>query len=338
MRSSRSTSSRTWTRPRAPGDALHPAVEPYEHGMLDVGGGDRLYWETCGSPRGAAALVLHGGPGSGCSPHLRRLFDPNAYRIVLFDQRNCGRSTPHAGEARVDLGRNTTPNLVADIERLREHLGVQRWLVLGGSWGSTLALAYAEAHPGQVAGLVLFGVTTGRHEELDWLFRGGVARLFPEQWEQLRAGVPAGTADRDVPNAYSRLLADPDPAVHHAAARAWCMWESATPAWPPRRGLAPRFEDPRFALAFARIVTHYVSHDAWLEDGALLRAAGALAGIPGVLVNGRFDFQAPIGNAWALHRAWQAAELVIVDDAGHVASGEIDRELVRATDRLAARR
>jgi proline iminopeptidase len=255
---------------------LYPEIEPYESGMLDVGDGDLVYWETCGDPRGKPAVVLHGGPGSGCSPRHRRLFDPNAYRIVLFDQRGCGRSTPHASEPDIDLASNTTSNLIADIERLRRHLGVDRWLVFGGSWGSTLALAYAERYPDKVTEMILWGVTTGRRKEFDWLFRGGVAVFFPEQWERLRDALPIDKRDDDIVEAYQELLHDPDPAVRRRAALAWCTWESATPVWPPASGLDDRFEDPAFAMAFARLVTHYVRHDAWLEDGSLLRGADAL--------------------------------------------------------------
>jgi proline iminopeptidase len=304
--------------------------------MLDAGDGDLVYWETCGNPRGKPALVLHGGPGSGCTPWHRRLFDAGAYRVVLFDQRNCGRSTPHASAPDTALARNHTANLVRDIERLREHLQIERWLVLGGSWGSLLALAYAERYPNRVTELILFGVTTGRRKEFDWLFRGGVAILFPEQWERLRDAVPAAVRSGDVIEAYCRLLDDPDASIRNQAALAWCTWESATPAWPPAHGLSPRFRDPRFALAFARIVTHYVRHYAWLEDGIILRDASALAGIPGIMVNGRFDLQSPIGWAYDLKRAWPRAKLVIVDDAGHDASNvSITGELIRASDEFA---
>ncbi len=317
---------------------LYPAIDPYEHGMLDVGDGNRLYWETCGNPRGKPAVVLHGGPGSGCSPWHRRLFDPSAYRVVLFDQRNCGRSTPHASAPDTDLASNNTANLIADIERLRRHLGIERWLVFGGSWGSTLALAYAESWPNRVTEIILFGVTTGRRMEFDWLFRGGVAVLFPENWDRLRAGLPAEDRDGDIVEAYYRLLNDPDPAIRQQAALAWCTWESATPAWPPAHGLSPRFRDPAYAMAFARIVTHYVRHNAWLEDGSLLRDAGAIAGISGIMVNGCFDLQAPIGWAWDLKRAWPGARLVIVGDAGHDASNAgITRELIHATVQFASR-
>ena len=318
---------------------LNPEIEPFEHGMLEVGDGNLVYWETCGNPRGKPAIVLHGGPGSGCVPWHRRLFDPSVYRVVLFDQRNCGRSTPHASTPDADLASNTTSNLIADIELLRQRLGVNRWLVFGGSWGSTLALAYAEKYPGRVTEMILFGVTTGRRKEFDWLFRGGVAVFFPEQWERLRTNLPVDDRHVDTVEAYHRLLHDPDPAIRRRAAFEWCMWESATPAWPPTHGLARRFSDPIFALAFARLVTHYVRHNAWLEDGRLLRDAEALAEIPGILINGRFDFQAPIGNAWELKRAWPRAELVVVEDAGHSPDNAgITRELIRASDRFAALR
>jgi proline iminopeptidase len=316
----------------------YPELEPYDHGLLDVGTGNSVYWETCGSPTGRPAVVLHGGPGSASSSWYRRLFDPDAYRVVLFDQRNCGRSTPHASDPAADLRTNETSNLLADIEQLRQHLGIERWLVLGGSWGSTLGLAYAEAHSEQVTEMVLFGVTTGRHAEFDWTFRGGLARFFPEQWARLLAGLPPTERNGDVVEAYHQLLSDPDPEVRGRAARAWCLWESATPGWPPATGLAERFRDADYALAFARIVTHYVRRNAWLDDGELLRHAGLLADIPGVLVNGRFDFQAPLENAWELKRVWPRAELVVVGDAGHTPNDGLTGELVRATDHFAGLR
>ena len=320
-------------------DTLYPAIEPHDHGMLDVGDGHRMYWEACGDPDGVPALVVHGGPGSGCTPWHRRLFDPGAYRIVLFDQRSCGRSMPTARDPSVDLSTNTTQHLVADVELLRQHLDVGRWVMLGGSWGSTLSLAYAETHPDRVAAVILWGVTTGRRAEEDWLFRGGVAPLLPEQWARLRAAVPVSMRDDDIVDAYARLLRDPDPIVRADAALAWCTWESATPDWPPVTTLASRFSDPDFAFAFARLVTHYVGHDLFLEDGVLLRDIHRLDDIPSVLVNGRFDLQAPLANAWELHRAWPGSELVIVEDAGHAGDDEgITRELIRATDRFATQR
>jgi proline iminopeptidase len=307
---------------------MYPAIDPYQTGSLDAGNGDVLYWETCGNPSGKPALVLHGGPGSGCSPWFRRLFDPAAYRIVLFDQRNCGRSRPHASDPATDLAANTTQHLLRDIERLRESLRIERWLVAGGSWGSVLGLAYAQSHPERVSEMVLFGVTSGRRGELDWLFRGGLARLFPEQWERLAAGVP----DAEVVDAYARRLADRDARVRRAAADDWCRWESATPHWPPRDGIDARFQDPDYAMAFARIVTHYVRHDLFLEADELLRGVHALARIPATLIQGRFDFQSPLKNAWDLHRAWPGSRLVVVDEAGHAAGERVGDEIVKATD------
>ena len=311
--------------------AAYPETEPFDGGLLDVGDGNRVHWELCGNPGGKPAVVFHGGPGSGCSPWWRTLFDPDAYRVALFDQRNCGRSTPHASYPGTDLSANTTQHLIADAELLREHLGVDRWLVLGGSWGSTLGLAYAETHSDRTTEIVLCAITTGRHTELDWLFRGGLARFFPEQWARLVDALPENDRE-DIVAAYNRLLNDPDPEIRSGAVEAWCLWESATPDWPPRDGLAERFEDPDYALAFARIVTHYVLHNAFLEDGILLRNAERLQQIPGMLVHGRFDFQAPLENAYALSRAWPQAKLVVVDDAGHKPTGEVTREIVRATD------
>ncbi|MDQ3767411.1 MAG: prolyl aminopeptidase [Actinomycetota bacterium] len=314
---------------------LYPELEPHEQGILQVDDRDSIYWETCGNPNGKPAVVLHGGPGSGCLPWHRRLFDPGAYRLVLFDQRGCGRSRPHASEPHTELGNNNTASLISDIEMLRDRLQIERWLVWGGSWGSTLALAYAEMHPDRVSQLILWGVTTGRRCEFDWLFRGGVAIFFPEQWDRLCATVPA-VESGDIVDAYHRLLMQPDPSIHQPAAEAWCRWESATVDWPPTGRLSPRFADREFALAFARLVTHYVRHNAWLEDGALHRGAISLKEIPGIMVNGRYDFQAPIANAWEMQRVWPKAELVIVDNAGHSPDRpEPIYELIRASNRFA---
>jgi len=315
----------------------YAAIEPFSHGTLGVGDGNEIYWEMCGNRAGKTALVLHGGPGSGCGVWHRRLFDPARYCIVLFDQRNCGRSLPHAGAPHIDLSTNTTHNLIADIEALRLHLGVQRWLLLGGSWGSALALAYAERFVHRVSEMVLFGITTGRREEFDWLFREGLGRLFPTEWQRRRDAIPPGEQSGDIVETYSRLLHDSDAEVRASAAHAWCLWESATPDWPPQPGLAPRFRDPRYALAFARIVTHYVRHDAWLGDGAVMRDIDRLATVPGVLINGRYDLQAPLATAWELHQRWPGSELVVIDDAGHSASdARLTEAIVAATDRFAA--
>lgn len=316
--------------------ALYPPVEPYDHGMLEVSDGHRLYWETCGSPRGKPALVLHGGPGSGSIPTFRRLFDPAAYRVVQFDQRGCGRSTPHAAEPEVDLSTNTTEHLLADIERLRRHLGVERWLVFGGSWGCVLALVYAQRHPERVTELVLTGVATGRRAETDLLTRG-LGHYFPEAWARFRAGVPAADRDGDLPTAYARLLASPDPAVRERAARDWCDWERAIDVTAPPEGPS-RFDDPVFRLAFARLVTHYWSHGSWLAEGEVLARAGNLRGVPGVLVQGSLDPGNLLGTPWQLAHAWPGSELVLVDEAGHAAGDPgMAEALVAATDRFAER-
>jgi proline iminopeptidase len=311
----------------------YPEIEPYEHGRLEVGDGQSLYWEVCGSPAGKPAVVLHGGPGSGCVPGFRRYFDPRAYRIVLFDQRGAGRSLPHASDPATGLSANTTDHLIADIERLREHLGVSRWLVWGLSWGSTLALAYAERYPRRVSEIVLAPVTMTRPADIDWLYHG-VGRFFPEEWARFRAG--AGEADPgDLVAAYYHLLQDDDPAVRERAARDWCDWEEAVVSL-EGHGPNPRYQDPRFRMAFARIVTHYFHHRAWLEDGALLRDAGRLAGIPGVLVHGRLDLGGPPATAWELARAWPGAELHLVG-SGHTGGPDMTGWLIAATDRFAGR-
>jgi len=317
---------------------LYPEIEPHDHGMLDVGEGNLVYWEVCGNPNGKPAVVLHGGPGSGCSTGVRRYFDPKAYRIVLFDQRGCGRSMPHASDLRTDLAVNTTEHLLADMEHLRQHLGIDQWLLFGGSWGSTLGLAYAERNPQRVTEIVLAGVTTTRRSEIDWLYRG-VAPLFPAQWARFRAGVPPAERDGDLVAAYHRLLQDPDPAIHMKAAKDWCEWESALVSVDPDAKPEPRRLQPAFQLAFARIVTHYFHNNAWLEDGILLRRAGLLANIPGILIHGRLDLGSPLVTAWELAQAWPNSELVIVSGAGHSSTDPgMSEAIIAATDRFATRR
>jgi proline iminopeptidase len=315
----------------------YPPIEPYDHGMLDTGDGDLIYWEVCGNPDGKPALVVHGGPGSGCSTGARRLFDPGRYRVVLFDQRGCGRSRPHAADPATDLSRNTTARLLLDMERLREHLGIGRWLLYGGSWGSTLILAYAEKHPDRVSEIVIPGVTTTRRSEIDWLYRG-VARFFPEQWEQFRAGVPEADRDGDLVAAYARLMEDRDPEVRAKAASDWTAWEDAVISL-ETNGRPNAYSDrpPAGLLAFVRICSHYFAHGAWLEEGALLRDAGRLAGIPGVLIHGRLDLGSPLGTAWELARAWPDAELFVIDDSGHTGSDSTRDRIIDTLDRFARR-
>jgi proline iminopeptidase len=296
--------------------ALYPPIEPYETGRLDVGEAQSLYWETCGAADGVPALVLHGGPGSGCTPGMRRMFDPVRFRAVLFDQRGCGRSLPHAAEADVDLAVNTTPHLIADIERMRVRLGIERWLVFGGSWGAALGLAYAQRHPERVSALVISHASPSRHADIRWLYHG-VGRFFPEAWARFRAGAGSPPPETNLIEAYRRRLNDANPAVREQAARDWCDWEAAVISIDPKLPRPDRYDDPRFRMAFARIVTHYFAHHCWLEDGQLLRDARRLADIPGAIVNGRLDLGAPIEGAFALAEAWPHAELTIIDAAGH---------------------
>jgi proline iminopeptidase len=314
-------------------NALYPEIEPYDQGMLDVGDGNLSYWETCGNTGGKPTLVLHGGPGSGCTPAMRRYFDPAAYRIVLFDQRNCGRSRPHASDPAVSLAANTTPRLMGDVERLRNHLGIDRWLVFGRSWGCALALAYAEQHTDRVSELVLTGAATGRQCEVDLLTRG-LGGLFPTDWARYRDAVPAAVRDGSLPAAYSRLLNDRDPGVRAQAARDWCNWEEAIVPTSPRPN--PRYADPEFRLAFARLVTHYWSNGHFLAyDGVLLDQAGRLAGVPGVLIQGNLDLINLLGTPWLLTAAWPGSELIFIDDAGHGGNAALDSAIVSATDRYA---
>jgi proline iminopeptidase len=315
---------------------LYPEIEPYDQGMLDVGDSNLIYWEACGTPHGKPAVVLHGGPGSGCTTGVRRYFNPAAYRLVLLDQRGCGRSTPHASDPNTDLSTNTTGHLLADLELLRQRLAVDRWLVFGGSWGSVLGLAYAERHPERVSEMVLTGAATGRRSETDLITRG-LGRLFPEAWARFREAVPEADRDGDLAEAYSRLLDDADPPVRAKAARDWCDWEVAIA--PPSPLPNSRYDQPEFGMAFARIVTHYWRHGSWLEEGILLREAGRLAGIPAVIVQGSLDLGNLLGTPWELAHAWPGSELVMIDQAGHDFSHPgIQEAIVAATDRFSRQR
>jgi proline iminopeptidase len=323
----------------------YPPIEPYETGMLDAGDGNLIYWEACGNPDGVPALIVHGGPGSGCSAGLRSSFDPARYRIILFDQRNCGRSRPHASDPAADMSRNTTGHLIRDMEHLREHLGVEKWLLRGGSWGVTLSLAYAERHLECVSGMVLVAVTSTRRSELDWLYRGA-GRMFPEAWARFRDF--AGAEEYRLPTdteppiegllmAYSRLMESPDPDTRARAAAEWVTWEDAVISL-EHNGTPGLYSNRRDAarLAFVRICTHYFAHDAFLDDGVLIRDAGRLAGIPGVLIHGRGDLGGPMITAWELARAWPDAELVVIEDSGHTGSAAMQEAEDAAGDRLFA--
>jgi proline iminopeptidase len=293
-----------------------PPIEPYATGMLDVGDGQTAYWECCGNPRGRPALFLHGGPGGGCGQGARRFFDPDRFRVVLLDKRGCGRSRPLASDPDTDLSVNTTAHLIEDIEKLRELHEVDRWTVLGVSWGTTLGLAYAQAHPDCVAGLVLALVTTTSGREVRWITED-VGRIFPREWDRFAAAIPDSFRWMRLVDAYATLLADPDPAVRERAAREWCLWENAHISLGPGHQPNPRFEDPDFRFLFARLVTHYWRNHAFLEDNQLIRNVGVLDGIPGVLIHGRYDVSGPLETAWRLHQGWRASELHVIDDMGH---------------------
>ncbi|MFG6492598.1 prolyl aminopeptidase [Microbacterium sp. P03] len=316
-------------------DSLYPPIEPYETGELLVGDGNRMYWEQSGNPQGKPVVFLHGGPGSGSSPWHRRFFDPERYRIVMLDQRGCGRSTPHVSAADADLRFNTTWHLVADIELLRRNIGIDRWQVFGGSWGSALALAYAQTHPGAVSELVLRGIFTLRRHELEWFYEGGASSIFPDLWEQFTAPIPVLERSHLI-EAYHRRLIDPDPAVHGPAAMAWTTWEASTLTLRPDPNLVASMTDPDAATAFARIENHYFMHEGWFTEGQLIANVGIIRDIPAVIVQGRYDACTPIMTAWDLHRAWPEADLVVVPDAGHSASEPgIAAALRAATDRFA---
>lgn len=312
-------------------NALYPPSEPYDNGLLSVSGIHTLYYEQCGNPDGKPVVFLHGGPGGGCSANNRRFFDPAAYRIILFDQRGCGRSVPHA-----ELRDNTTWDLVADIERLREHLAIERWQVFGGSWGSTLALAYAETHPARVTEIVLRGIFMLRRAELEWFYQGhGTAWLYPDLWEAFRDAIPAGERG-DMMSAYYRRLTSDDADTRLRAARAWSVWEGATSHLERNADFIASTAADDFALAFARIECHYFVHGGFFErDDQLLHNIDAIRHIPGVIVHGRYDAICPCKNAWDLHRAWPQAQLVINQTAGHSANEPANTAaLVAATNRF----
>ncbi|MCB9889791.1 MAG: prolyl aminopeptidase [Planctomycetes bacterium] len=309
---------------------LYPAIEPFDQGLLAVDDHHRIYYEQCGNPAGKPVVFVHGGPGGGAGKDYRRFFDPEAYRIVLFDQRGCGRSTPYAS-----LRDNTTWHLVADIECIREHLGIDRWQVFGGSWGSTLSLCYAQTHPDRVTELVLRGIFMLRRKELEWFYQEGASHLFPDAWEHYLAPIPA-VERGDLMSAYYRRLTSDEEATRVEAARAWSVWEGTTSLLYPDEGKIAETGADEFAVAFARIECHYFVHGGFFQDeDQLLHGVDRIRHIPTVIVQGRYDVVCPARSAWDLFRRWPESELVIVDDAGHSALEPGNRsELVRATDRF----
>lgn len=311
---------------------LYPPIKPYRSGWLEVGDGHSLYWEQCGTPGAKPVVFLHGGPGAGCSPDHRRQFDPARYDILLFDQRGCGRSTPHAS-----LEANTTWHLVEDIERLRQMAGHERWMVYGGSWGSTLALAYAQTHPQRVTELVLRGIFTFRQSEIDWLYKFGASEVFPDKWDEFVALIPEGERD-DLVAAYYRRLTGADRAAQLKAAKAWSKWEGETVTLLPSPQNIDAVTQDDFAIAIARIEAHYMINRGWLDEGQLLAGASALKHIPGVIAQGRYDMCTPPVTAWDLKQAWPEVDLHFIPDGGHLFSepGVLDR-LIRTTDAFAER-
>ncbi len=309
---------------------LYPALEPYATHRLPVGDGHELYVEECGNPVGLPAVFVHGGPGGGCNADSRRFFDPKRYRIVLFDQRGCGRSRPHA-----ELAHNTSQALVADMEKIRAMLHIERWLVFGGSWGSTLALLYGETHPERTLALVLRGIFLATQQELDWFYRGGIAHIFPDHFAEFIAPIPP--AERgDLVHAYHKRLTDPDLDVQRRAAEAWSLFEARCSTLLPSESLVSYFTEPDVAIAVSRIECHYFINDCFLAPDQLVRDVGRVRDIPGVIIQGRYDVVCPPTAAWRLHQAWPESELKFIPDSGHSASEPATRSaLVEATDAFA---
>jgi len=307
---------------------LYPSIEPYDQGILTVGDGHEIYYEQCGNPNGKPAVYLHGGPGGGCNPGQRRVFDPQKYRIILFDQRGCGRSKPFAA-----LKNNTTWDLVFDMEKLRVHLHINEWQVCGGSWGSTLALAYAQSYPECISELILRGIFTLRKSELDWYYQYGASRIFPDEWEKFLAPIPENERDDLIAAYYKRLTGD-DEKIQLEAAKAWSMWEGSTINLYQRPGQIEHFGSERFATAFARIECHYFINKGWFEtDNWLIDHGSAIDHIPTVIIQGRYDVCTPVATAWELHKVIPNAKFELIPDAGHSFDEPgIADAIVRATD------
>lgn len=309
-----------------------PDIKPYVKHSLEVDAPHILYVEECGNPHGLPVIFLHGGPGAGCEPYHRRFFDPEVYRIILFDQRGCGRSSPHA-----ELNGNTTQALVADMERIREHLEIDQWVLFGGSWGSTLALVYAETHPERVKALILRGIFLCRRHEIDWFYQRGANRIFPDYWQEFEELIPEEERGDMVQAYYKRLTGD-DEVMRMAAAKEWSRWEGRASTLRGSEDVVEHYTFPYNALSLARIECHYFINDSFLEPDQILNHAAALSDIPGIIVHGRYDMVCPVENAWQLHRAWPGSRLHIIADAGHSATEEgIVDALIRATNSIGDR-
>lgn len=312
---------------------MFPNIDPFDSAMLDVGDGQKIYWECCGNPDGRPVLYLHGGPGSGCTPASRRYFDPTIYKIILTDQRGCGRSRPRVEEA-ADLEVNTTAHLIEDLERLRAHLSADRWAILAVSWGTTLALAYSQTYPQRVTAMVLACVTTTSHREVRWITHDA-GRIFPAQWQRFASAASYDpTQSSRLVDAYAALAFSADPAVRDLAAREWCAWEDTHVSLAPGYAPNPRFDDSAFRLLFTRLVTHYWRHAAFLNEDQLICNASLLDEIPGILLHGRYDISSPLETAWKLHQAWRGSVLRVIEDAGH-GGGSMSESIVRATNEIA---
>ena len=310
-------------------ESLYPPIKPYVSHSLAVGDGHTLHVDECGNSLGQPVLFVHGGPGAGCEPYHRQFFDPDKYRIILFDQRGAGKSAPHA-----DLHANTTQALVADMEFIREHLKIEKWVLFGGSWGSTLSLVYAETHPERVQGMILRGIFLCRPKEIEWFYQSGASRIYPDLWEDFLSPIPEAEHD-NLLVAYHQRLTGADELARMAAAKAWSIWEGRTANLQPKKSVVEHFGDPHTALSLARIEAHYFMNNAFLENNQILRDVHRLANIPGIIVQGRYDMICPMESAWELYKAWEMVELNIIPDAGHSAAeaGTIDA-LVNATKNI----
>jgi len=310
--------------------SFYPEIEPYEQGMMDTGSDHTIYWESCGNPKGKPALFLHGGPGGGCNKDHRRLFNPKKYRIILFDQRGCGRSTPHNC-----LKNNTTHHLISDIEKLRGLLNIERWVILGGSWGSALALAYAQKHPRRVSALIVRGVFALQRKELDWFYQSGASFLFPEAWEKF-VSILSSSERKNIMHAYKKRLTSRNAGTRIEAARAWWAWEEETLRLIPSVQENTKRPSDKFILAFASIENHYFTNGGFVKEGQLIRNAKKLSNIPGNIIHGRYDVICPASTAWELHKKWPSSKLTMISDAGHAYNerGILDAT-IRATDDFA---